>query len=196
MLFKKHILEGIARGKVTTAFRIWRRPTVKPGGRLRTAVGELSIVDVREISPDRITDADARAAGSSDRAALFAELGHRPGRLHRIDFRLERPDGRLARAADEDLDADALAAISVSLGRLDRRCRTGVWTDIVMSLIGRFPGRAAGEVAELVRVDKAVFKRRVRSLKELGLTESLETGYRLSPRGKRYLDMAKKARSE
>ena len=28
-----------------------------------------------------------------------------------------------------------------------------------------------------------LFKRRVRQLKELGLTESLEVGYRLSPRG-------------
>ena len=32
------------------------------------------------------------------------------------------------------------------------------------------------------------FKRDVRKLKELGLTESLEVGYRLSPRGRAYLD--------
>jgi hypothetical protein len=31
------------------------------------------------------------------------------------------------------------------------------------------------------------FKLRVRKLKELGLTESLEVGYRLSPRGKAVL---------
>jgi hypothetical protein len=30
------------------------------------------------------------------------------------------------------------------------------------------------------------FKRDVRKLKELGLTESLEVGYRLSPRGRAY----------
>ena len=30
------------------------------------------------------------------------------------------------------------------------------------------------------------FKRNVRKLKELGLTESLEVGYRLSPRGEAY----------
>jgi len=35
-------------------------------------------------------------------------------------------------------------------------------------------------------MDKPSFKRRVRSLKELGLTESLEIGYRLSPRGRRF----------
>jgi len=41
MLFKKDILNAIELGEVTTAFRVWRRPTVKPHGRLRTAVGEL-----------------------------------------------------------------------------------------------------------------------------------------------------------
>jgi hypothetical protein len=33
-----------------------------------------------------------------------------------------------------------------------------------------------------------LFKRRVRQLKELGLTESLDVGYRLSPRGRSVLD--------
>jgi hypothetical protein len=32
------------------------------------------------------------------------------------------------------------------------------------------------------------FKRDVRRLKELGLTESLEVGYRLSPRGRAFLE--------
>ncbi len=36
MLFKQRILDGIARGEITVAFRKWRRPTVKSGGRLRT----------------------------------------------------------------------------------------------------------------------------------------------------------------
>jgi hypothetical protein len=45
----------------------------------------------------------------------------------------------------------------------------------------------SGELAEQVGSERAPFKRRVRQLKELGLTESLEVGYRLSPRGERYL---------
>ena len=36
-------------------------------------------------------------------------------------------------------------------------------------------------------MEKRPFKQRVRRLKELGLTESLEVGYRMSPRGKAYL---------
>ena len=35
--------------------------------------------------------------------------------------------------------------------------------------------------------DRASFKRDVRKLKELGLTESLQPGYRLSPRGRAVL---------
>jgi ribosomal protein S19E (S16A) len=43
-------------------------------------------------------------------------------------------------------------------------------------------------LARQVGADTAPFKRRVRQLKELGLTESLEVGYRLSPRGRAVLD--------
>jgi hypothetical protein len=38
-------------------------------------------------------------------------------------------------------------------------------------------------LARQVNSDVPPFKRRVRQLKELGLTESLEVGHRLSPRG-------------
>jgi hypothetical protein len=47
MLFKQAFLDGIRAGTVTVAFRRWQRPTVKAGGTLLTAIGQLSIVDVR-----------------------------------------------------------------------------------------------------------------------------------------------------
>lgn len=187
MLFKKHILHMIARGEVTRAFRVWRRPTVKVGGRLRTAVGELYIEDVREIVPELVSDCDGQAAGALGRDALLAEIMGRPGRLYRIDFRLERPDSRLALAVDMDLDAHELAAISATLKQFDRRSRTGSWTGEILALVARYPAKPAGELAELIGIDKSAFKRRMRDLKEIGLTESLETGYRLSPRGRRFL---------
>jgi hypothetical protein len=40
----------------------------------------------------------------------------------------------------------------------------------------------------MVGRERLPFKADVRRLKELGLTESLEIGYRLSPRGRRVLD--------
>lgn len=50
MLFKKAFLEKIRDGRVTLAFRRWRRPTVKSGGTLLTAVGELPIVSVTQVA--------------------------------------------------------------------------------------------------------------------------------------------------
>ena len=41
----------------------------------------------------------------------------------------------------------------------------------------------AGDLCRLVGLEMHPFKTNVRKLKTLGLTESLEVGYRLSPRG-------------
>ena len=43
----------------------------------------------------------------------------------------------------------------------------------------------AAELAASVGRETQPFKRDIRKLKELGLTESLERGYRISPRGAR-----------
>lgn len=52
-----------------------------------------------------------------------------------------------------------------------------------MAAIAAEPGRQAPDLAAGQGRDTAPFKADVRKLKELGLTESLEIGYRLSPRG-------------
>jgi ribosomal protein S19E (S16A) len=44
--------------------------------------------------------------------------------------------------------------------------------------------------------DTPSFKRDVRKLKEMGLTESLEVGYRLSPRGQALLSRTSPATAE
>lgn len=66
MLLKLEVLEAIRRGEVTLQFRRWSRPTVKPGGTLKTKIGLLQIGRVDEMSPDDVSDADARAAGFPD----------------------------------------------------------------------------------------------------------------------------------
>jgi len=43
MLFRDQTLAAIALGEVTLAFRRWKRPTVKAGGRVRTASGVVLI---------------------------------------------------------------------------------------------------------------------------------------------------------
>lgn len=52
-----------------------------------------------------------------------------------------------------------------------------------LALIEAAPATRAADLAAGVGRDTPSFKRDVRKLKELGLTESLEVGYRLSPRG-------------
>jgi hypothetical protein len=70
MLIKLDVLEAIKRGDITLQFRRWSRPTVKPGGTLKTKVGLLQIGRVDAMSPDDVTEADARAAGFADLAAF------------------------------------------------------------------------------------------------------------------------------
>jgi len=53
-----------------------------------------------------------------------------------------------------------------------------------LALIQQHPETKAAELAEHTGRELLAFKRDVRKLKELGLTESLERGYRLSPRGR------------
>ena len=50
------------------------------------------------------------------------------------------------------------------------------------------PASRAPDLAESFGMETRPFKLRVRRLKELGLTESLRIGYRLSPRGKAFLN--------
>ncbi|WP_449395508.1 hypothetical protein [Devosia riboflavina] len=66
MLLKLALLEDIRAGKVDVIFRRWNRPTVKPGGTLKTKLGLLSIKSVTDMSADDVTDADAKRAGFKD----------------------------------------------------------------------------------------------------------------------------------
>jgi hypothetical protein len=86
--------------------------------------------------------------------------------------------------AGSRLSATARAEIGERLARLDRASRHGAWTAAVLDLIAEHPGVRAPDLASRWGMETLPFKRDVRKLKELGLTESLEVGYRLSPRGR------------
>ena len=86
MLLDKATLDGIAEGRITLAFRRWKRPMVKPGGTQRTPIGVLEFVAVDEVEEGAITDDEARRAGARDREAMLKRL--RPeGRIHRVRAR-------------------------------------------------------------------------------------------------------------
>ena len=187
MLFPQRFWAGLEDGSVTVAFRWWRRPAAKAGGRQRTpGGGELTVDAVDHITVDQVTEADAQAAGYDGRDELLAELERfatEGGDLYRIRFHRAGDDPRLALRARTDLGEAELAALAERLDRLDRASRHGPWTTTVLALIAEHPGVRAPDLAEGLGRETAPFKRDVRKLKELGLTVSLEVGYRLSPRG-------------
>lgn len=188
MLFKQATLEAVAEGRVTLAFRRWRRPTVRAGSTLLTAVGVLSIDSVDPIELEEIKEKDARAAGHADLHALRSMLTKRSqGIIHRIAFHLVGPDPRVSLREQLPDGADELAQLRSRLGRWDTASPSGPWTRPVLELLGRHPGVRAANLAGTVGMDKQRFKANVRKLKSLGLTESLEVGYRLSRRGEAVL---------
>jgi hypothetical protein len=114
-------------------------------------------------------------------------LGDRTGTLYRVRFHVAGPDPRLALRDQDTLGADDVAALQRRLARLDDRA-DGAWTTRVLQLIAAHPGVRAGDLAAELGRERLAFKADVRRLKALGLTESLEVGYRLSPRGRAWLD--------
>jgi hypothetical protein len=185
MLFNLRALDGIKAGQIDLAFRRWKRPTVKAGGTLRTRIGVLAIDRVEPTSERRITREDVRRAGFSSRRELLASL--RPeGRLHRIELHRLGDDPRVALRRKTRIGAAERAELDERLARMDR-AREAPWTRRVLELIAERPETLAADLAASLGMDKAPFKRDVRKLKELGLTESMPVGYRLSPRGRVYL---------
>lgn len=187
MLFRSHLYDDIRSGDITVAFRRWKRPTVSEGGTLRTAVGVLHIDELTVIEPDDITLADARAAGFDSPDDVLASLTAGPDRqLLRVRFHLAGDDPRIALRERSDLtDADR-AQIDSQLDRWDHASNDGPWTRQLLDLIDRHPGERSADLAARLDLDQHVLKRRVRQLKNLGLTESLDIGYRLAPRGVTY----------
>jgi hypothetical protein len=188
VLFRQDFWAGLADGSVTLAFRRWKRPTVKTGGRLTTRAGVLAIDEVKEIEEGAITEADARRSGFVDRAALLDELAKRHGELYRIAFHRIGDDPRVALREQAALTEDDSAELARRLARLDGASTHGPWTEAVLRLIAERPAVRAGDLAESLGRERLAFKADVRKLKALGLTESLDVGYRLSPRGKAWLD--------
>ena len=186
VLFPMATLDAVARGDVTVAFRRWKRPTVKAGGTLTTRAGVLAIESVDVIEAADVSAEDAAAAGYPSPGDVLADLGDRDGLTYRIRFHVAGPDPRLALRERDDLTADEVVALTTRLGRLDARA-SGPWTDRYLALIGAREGVRAGDLADEVGAERLVFKTDVRKLKALGLTESLEVGYRLSPRGRAWL---------
>lgn len=192
MLFREKTLAAIRSGRVKVAYRRWKRPTVKAGGTLLTDIGLLHIDAVEEVLASAITEAAARESGFPSRAALVQELDKRPGVLYRIRFHYGGEDPRIALRENGEVGKEELEKILKKLQGLDERSPYGPWTKRALGIIDQRPAEKAAHLAEALRIDKDWLKTSIRKLKNMGLTESLEIGYRLSPRGETVLQAWKR----
>ena len=182
LLFPRRFWAGLADGTVTVAFRRWKRPSVKAGGTLQSPGGLLGIDELEPIDPDDVTDE------------------RRPGR------RLRHPRTKPSPTCDptEPSTGSASTASATTQGRSSVATTPSAADEIddlqarCAASNGRSPPCSSSpatrpwsaRLAAVAGVERQQFKTRVRRLKALGLTESLEIGYRLSPRGRAFLAAA------
>ncbi|GAB2471719.1 ASCH domain-containing protein [Jatrophihabitans fulvus] len=183
MLIRPAELERIKAGDVDLAFRRWDRPRLRTGTRMRTTLGLVEVTSVDRVAQRDITADDARRAGAPSRKALLELLSHRTDPIWRIGLAYAGDDPRVALRNDAELDDATRAELEQRLDRLDAASPRGPWTRRFLALIEANEAVRAPDLAEREGYETVVFKRNVRKLKELGLTESLDVGYRLAPRG-------------
>jgi hypothetical protein len=189
VLFEQRFRDPVADGSVTVTFRRWKTHQVKAGNRYRTPIGMIEVEAVDIVDESDIGGDDVARAGYPSAAALIADLRGTPDQaIYRVRFHaVHDPDPRDELAAAADLTDDEVADLDRRLERLDRSSSWGRWTLATLQAIADRPEVRAGDLADGFGREKEPFKLDVRKLKNLGLTTSLEVGYRLSPRGRAYL---------
>ena len=189
MRFEQRLRDGIHSGAIVLAFRRWKRRQVVPGHRYRTGLDMVEVLSVDVVEPSSVDTAQALEAGYASVGELLADLRGDPALpVYRIRMRrIDGPDPRDELAGTANLDESDVAAISARLARMDRSSNRGPWTRAVLAQIADQPGIVSTVLADALDWERQDFKLHVRRLKELGLTISLDVGYRLSPRGESYL---------
>ncbi|HEY4119399.1 MAG TPA: hypothetical protein VGM56_16140 [Byssovorax sp.] len=196
LLFQKRFHEGLVSGAVDVTFRRWDKPHVRPGGRYRChPIGVLEVLAVSRARVAELTDDDARRSGFESRAVLVQYLAEGPAgavdeatELFRVELKHGGDGDRVEIALEDRLSQDDVAVIKKKLERMDAE---SPWTKKTLALIEANPRVAASKLATKVGRETAPFKVDVRKLKKLGLTQSFEVGYEISPRGRAYLDATK-----
>ena len=183
MQFTTRNSDEIRAGKITVSFRNWRRPHAKVGGvyRLRPT-GAVKITGLASARLGDVTEDDAARAGFQSADALIAFLGlSRNAVVTRVEFALTDDAPKKIPSLTPDEVVKRLKAT-------DRRS-AAPWTGRILRLIEAHPATRAGDLAPVMGWDTPKFKSNVRKLKALGLTQSLEVGYRLTELGIRVLQI-------
>jgi len=189
LLFQKRFHAGLVDGSIRLTFRRWEKPHVRPGGRYRChPIGVLEVERVERVPVQAIGEEDAHAAGFTSRDELLAFMSSGPGgplpagsEVWRVELHHGGDGDRVEIALDDQLTDEQVAALARRLERL------GDWTLPTLQLIRRRPRVAASRLALSLGRERDPFKIDVRKLKRLGLTQSFEVGYELSPRGRALL---------
>jgi hypothetical protein len=192
LLFQKRFHAGLVDGSVTLTFRSWAKPHVKPGGRYRChPIGVLEVDAIEQVRVSDISERDARRAGFDSLAELLEYLRSKSGEavepsthLWRVELHHGGDGDRVEIALDDQLSAEDVEGIRARLERFDAR---EPWTAKTLASIARRPRVAASQLAAQLGRETAPFKADVRKLKQLGLTQSFEIGYEISPRGRAFL---------
>ena len=182
MQFTTRNSDEIRAGSVTLTFRNWKRPHARVGGvyRLRPT-GTVKVTGLGSVHLSEVSADDAVSAGFASVDAMVAFLGlPRTAQVTRVEFALtdDAPKTAPSLTVEEVLER---------LGATDRRS-AAPWTARVLTLIETHPATRAGDLAPLTGWDTPKFKANVRKLKALGLTQSLDVGYRLTDLGFRVQD--------
>ena len=190
LLFQKPFHAGLVDGSIRLTFRRWDKPHVKVGGRYRChPIGVLEVDAISRVRVADIGDADARLAGFPSRGELAAYIGPGIDEVWRIELHHGGDGDRVQIALDDRLSADDVAAIAKKLDKM------GDWARPTLKLIEKHPRVAASKLAAKLGRETLPFKVDVRKLKKLGLTQSFEVGYEISPRGRAYLKARTRAGS-
>ena len=193
MLFTAATLRGLAEGRVSCTYRRWEIVRPKVGSRFTTSAGVVEVTSITAADEQQLTERDAAEAGFDSVADLVKWCRAKgQGDLYRVGIVLAGPDPRVALRAEAALDPTDLAALNSKLDRMDRAAEQP-WTRSTLRQIERLPGVVSTELAAEAGQERRAYKLRVRRLKALGLTESLERGYRLSRRGQAYLTALEEA---
>jgi hypothetical protein len=203
LLFQKRFHAGLVDGSVTLTFRRWEKPHVRAGGRYRChPIGVLEVDEIEHVEVRDITEDDARRAGFASRKELADYLrSARPDEelvatsmVWRVRLHHGGDGDRVEIALDADLAKDDVAKIKAKLAKMDEAAAEP-WTKKTLAIIDKHPRVAASKLAAKLGRETLPFKTDVRKLKKLGLTQSFEVGYEISPRGRAFMNATRRSRT-
>ncbi len=189
MLFKQKHLEGIKAGKVTLAFRRWKRTDLKKGSLIKTAVGTIEITDIATIKETHINDIDAKKAGFINLDSLLKSLhSEEEARIFKMHIRNYIELARPKATEKSSLSKGDINKLKAKLTQFDKYSRSGAWTNNILKTLHENPKATSTELSLKTGKTREWLQLNIRKLKNLGLTVNHDPGYELTKIGKMLME--------